>query len=229
METIVHDLIITIDGPAASGKSSISRQIAQKLGWKWVSTGAFYRAIGLLALRKDVNLLNEMDVLSAFEIENWSIQMDPDNTKVFIDDKDVSDQIYQENVGSAASTISQHQLIRQAILRSQRDCYQQIEPGQGLIAEGRDCGSVIFPAAGLKVFLTADPDQRALRRAQQEGLDLEQVRLAQKTRDLRDSTRKEAPMLAPEGAFLLDNSDQSLEQTVLEILNKAKKAFDIKL
>lgn len=223
------DRIITIDGPAASGKSSISRMLAKALGWKWVSTGAFYRAIGLLALRKDVNLLNEMDVLSAFEIENWTIQMDPENTKVFIDDRDVSDQIYQENVGIAASTISQHQLIRQAILRSQRDCYQNVDPGQGLIAEGRDCGSVIFPAAGFKVFLTADPLKRAQRRAEQEGLNLAQVRKDQKERDLRDRTRKEAPMLAPEGAFLLDNSGQSLNETVEEILNKAKKAFDIKL
>ncbi len=229
VDGIVSDLIITIDGPAASGKSTISRNIAKHLGWKWVSTGAFYRAIGLLALRKDVNLTNEKEVLSAFEIENWSIQMHPENTKVFIDDKDVSDQIYQEYVGTAASTISQHQLVRQAILRSQRDCYQQVDPGKGLIAEGRDCGSVIFPAAGFKVFLTADPLQRAQRRAEQEGLDLEKVRQDQKDRDLRDSSRKQAPMLAPEGAYLLDNSNITLDEAVLMILNKSKKAFDIKL
>jgi CMP/dCMP kinase len=229
LETTTMDQIITIDGPAASGKSTISRKLADKLGWKWVSTGAFYRTIGLLCLRKDVDLLNEKQVLAAFEIENWSIQMHPEITKVFIDDKDVSSQIYQEDVGTAASTISQHQLIRQAILRSQRDCYSNLDPGVGLIAEGRDCGSVIFPAAGLKVFLTADPERRAQRRAEQEGLDVNKVIKDQQARDARDSKRKVAPMLAPEGAYLLDNSDMTLDEAVELILGRAKKAFDITL
>lgn len=226
MSEISLDRIITIDGPAASGKSTISRVLADKLGWSWVSTGAFYRTIGLLCLRKDVDLSNEKEILAAFEIENWSIQMHPEITKVFIDNKDVSSQIYQEDVGTAASAISQHQLIRQAILRSQRECYQKVEPGQGLIAEGRDCGSVIFPAAGLKVFLTADSELRAQRRANQEGLELQKVLADQKTRDQRDSQRKTAPLVAPEGAYLLDNTDLSLETAVDLILEQYKKAFD---
>ncbi len=220
------DRIITIDGPAASGKSTISRTLAEKLGWSWVSTGAFYRTIGLLCLRKDVDLNQEKLVLAAFEIENWSIQMDPDLTRVYIDNRDVSSLIYQEDVGSAASTISQHPLIRQAILRSQRECYQKVQPGQGLIAEGRDCGSVIFPTAGLKVFLQADSGLRAQRRAQQEGLELQKVIDDQKARDLRDSSRKNAPMIAPEGAYLLDTSSMSLDTAVELLLEQSKKAFD---
>lgn len=223
---VAVDRIITIDGPAASGKSTISRKLADKLGWSWVSTGAFYRTIGLLCLRKDVDLTQEKEVLAAFEIENWSIQMHPEITKVFIDNKDVSSQIYQEDVGTAASTISQHQLIRQAILRSQRECYQNIEPGQGLIAEGRDCGSVIFPAAGLKVFLIADSELRAQRRAEQEGLDLNQVIQDQKVRDQRDSARKHAPMVAPEGAYILDTTGLTLDSAVDLIHDQFKKAFD---
>lgn len=223
---VALDRIITIDGPAASGKSTISRKLADKLGWSWVSTGAFYRTIGLLCLRKDVDLTNEKQVLSAFEIENWSIQMHPEITKVFIDNKDVSSLIYQEDVGTAASTISQHQLIRQAILRSQRECYQSIEPGQGLIAEGRDCGSVIFPAAGLKVFLIADSELRAQRRAEQEGLDLNKVIEDQKVRDQRDSGRKHAPMVAPEGAYILDTTGLTLDSAVDLIYDQFKKAFD---
>lgn len=226
-KTLVFDTIITIDGPAASGKSTISKKLADKLGWKWVSTGAFYRTIGLLCLRKDVDLSNEKEVLAAFQIENWSIQMHPEITKVFIDNKDVSSLIYQEDVGTAASTISQYPSIRQAILRSQRDCYLHLEPNQGLIAEGRDCGSVIFPAAGLKIFLTADPDRRAQRRAEQEGLDIHKVQEDQKARDARDTKRKIAPLVAPEGAILLDNSDLSLDEAVERILKHAKKAFDI--
>lgn len=226
-QSIERDRIITIDGPAASGKSTISRNLAKALGWKWVSTGAFYRTIGLLCLRKDVDLSNEKQVLAAFEIENWQIEMDEDLTRVFIDGNDVSSQIYQEDVGTAASTISQYSSIRQAILRSQRDCYLQVGPNQGLIAEGRDCGTVIFPAAGLKVFLTADSERRAQRRALQEGLDLNKVMEDQKQRDLRDAKRTSAPMVAPEGAYLLDNSNMELDQAVELILMRAKKAFDI--
>lgn len=221
------DPIITIDGPAASGKSTISKKVALVLGWDWVSTGAFYRAIGLLSLRKDVDLNNEKQVLAAFEMENWSIEMAKDQTKVFIDDVDVSDQIYQEEVGSAASAISQFQAIRKAILKSQRDCYSNIESGKGLIAEGRDCGSVIFPAAALKVFLTADAELRAKRRAEQEGLDPSKVLRDQKERDQRDGSRNVAPMIAPEDAFILDTTDMDLDEAVDLILTRAKKAFDI--
>lgn len=215
--------VVTIDGLAASGKSSVSRLLAAKLGWEWVSTGAFYRTIGLLCLRKDVNCAAEEEVLAAFQNEDWQVVMNPERTKVFIDGKDVTEQIYQENVGTAASNISVHTKIRQAILQAQRDC---LTP-QGLVAEGRDCGSVIFPSAGLKIFLVADPVKRAQRRAQQEGLDPKEVLQVQKQRDEQDSIRIEAPTIAPEGSITMDTSEHTLEEIVDKIYAMAQKKFDI--
>lgn len=217
------DKVITIDGLAASGKSSVSRLLAAQLGWEWVSTGAFYRAIGLLCLRKDVNLENEEQVLAAFQNEDWLIEKHPERTKVYIDGKDVTEQIYQEAVGTAASSISVHTKIRRAILQSQRDCLTH----QGLVAEGRDCGSVIFPSAELKVFLVADPVKRAKRRAIQEGIDPNEVLQVQKQRDEQDSIRIESPTVAPEGALIMDTSEYSLEQVVEKIYAVAQKKFDI--
>lgn len=222
MTKIKNINVITIDGPAASGKSTISRLVAESLGWKWVSTGAFYRTIGLLCLRKDVDMSDEKQVLAAFEFEDWDIQLEKDQTHVLMDGKDVSDQIYQEDVGSAASKISQHQKVRQAILKAQRDCQNE----KGLVAEGRDCGSVIFPEAPLKIFITADPEKRAIRRAKQEGLDLQKVLSDQKVRDKQDKERKEAPMKPAPGAIEIDNSELEISQAVDKILALAKKAFD---
>lgn len=217
------DKVVTIDGLAASGKSSVSRNLALKLGWEWVSTGAFYRAIGLLCLRKEVNGSDEEEVLSAFQNEDWQIKKAHERTQVFIDGKDVTEQIYQEAVGTAASNISVHTKIRKAILQAQRDCLTE----RGLVAEGRDCGSVIFPSAGLKIFLVADPVKRAQRRAEQEGLDPNEVLQVQKQRDKRDSIRIEAPTVAPEGSITLDTSEYTLEEVVDKIYALAQKKFDI--
>lgn len=221
--TMTIDKVVTIDGLAASGKSSVSRMLAAKLGWEWVSTGAFYRTIGLLCIRKDVNFENEEQVLAAFKNEDWKIVKHPERTQVMIDGKDVTEQIYQENVGTAASNISVHTKIRKAILQAQRDC---LTP-KGLVAEGRDCGSVIFPSAGLKVFLVADPVKRAQRRAIQEGLDPSEVLQVQKARDEQDSIRIEAPTVAPEGSVIIDTSEHSLEEVVDKIYALAQKKFDI--
>lgn len=217
-------LIITIDGPSASGKSTLSQKLSEHLEWNWVSTGAFYRSVGLLALRKEVRLDSEKEVLSALEFEDWSVCMSVHRTQVFIDGKDVSDQIYQEEVGSAASIISNHKNVRRAVLKAQRDCYELEK--KGLVAEGRDCGSVIFPEAPLKVFLTADPEERALRRAQQEGLISSQAQEMQKIRDLRDYQRKFYPKI-PSGAVRFDNSTQTLEESVKFLVDLAEKTFDI--
>ena len=207
-------MVVTIDGPAASGKSSVSRELARRLGWKWVSTGAFYRGLAYAALQLSVDL-DDVETLAQLTNNSvWSVELAPERTKVFFREQDVTDQISHEDVGNFASKISHYPAVRKALLEAQRNCAQG---SHGLVAEGRDCGTVVFPQAEAKVFLTASSEHRAARRASELGLDQDDMVKAQKQRDHQDSTRKVAPMTIPENAFVLDSTDLSLEEVVDQI------------
>lgn len=204
-------LVVTIDGPAASGKSSVSRELARRLEWKWVSTGAFYRGLAFAALQLSVDL---DDVSALAELTHnpvWKVSMEPERTKVYFQNEDVTDQIAHEDVGNFASKISHYPEVRKALLDAQRNCATVT---QGLVAEGRDCGTVVFPDASAKVFLTASSEHRAARRATELGLDQGDMVKAQKQRDHQDSTRKVAPMSVPVGAFELDSTELNLSEVV---------------
>ncbi|QDK37001.1 (d)CMP kinase [Bdellovibrio sp. NC01] len=204
-------MVITIDGPAASGKSSVSRELARRLGWKWVSTGAFYRGLAYAALQLSVDL---DDVKALAELTHnpiWSIRLESERTKVYFQDQDVTDQIAHEDVGNFASKISHYPEVRKALLEAQRNCSNGPD---GLVAEGRDCGTVVFPQAEAKVFLTASSEHRAARRATELGLDQDDMVKAQKQRDHQDSTRKVAPMAVPPNAFVLDSTELNLDEVV---------------
>lgn len=204
-------MVITIDGPAASGKSSVSRELARRLGWKWVSTGAFYRGLAYAALQLSVDL---DDVKALAELTHnpiWSIRLESERTKVYFEDQDVTDLIAHEDVGNFASKISHYPEVRKALLEAQRNCGNGPD---GLVAEGRDCGTVVFPNAEAKVFLTASSEHRAARRATELGLDQDDMVKAQKQRDHQDSTRKVAPMAVPENAFVLDSTELNLDEVV---------------
>lgn len=203
--------VITIDGPAASGKSSVSRELAKKMGWSWVSTGAFYRGIAYVAQKCEVPLDNENKLVELCQSGKWKIVMDNERTQVFLQDENVTDEIYLENVGDAASKISQFPKLRAALLQAQRDCATGVN---GLIAEGRDCGTVVFPNANLKIFLTAHSDSRASRRVLEHGGNVEEMKAQQSVRDAQDSSRTTAPMQVPENAHVIDTSEMSLIQVV---------------
>lgn len=208
--------IITIDGPAASGKSSVSRELAKRLGWKWVSTGAFYRGLAYVALKEDL-LLPEADAqklaaLAASPV--WSVRLDDDQTRVFYKNQDVTKEILSEENGTRASLISQIPEVRQALLQNQRNCAKGVP---GLVAEGRDCGTVVFPNARLKLYLTASQEERARRRASQQGLDFQETQKEQTKRDHQDSSRSAAPMKVPEGARVVDSGGLELSQVVDKI------------
>lgn len=213
------NFILTIDGPAASGKSSVSRELARRFGWSWVSTGAFYRGLAYVAHVRGTDLANE-DAL--VELANkmsesgstWQIKLTADQTLVFLDGKDVTEEIGREHVGSLASKISSFPKLRRALLEAQRHCANGIS---GLIAEGRDCGTVVFPNAQLKVFLTARAEDRAARRARDEGADFRQLIDEQKQRDHQDSSRKIAPMQASQDSFTIDTSDLGFSEVVSRI------------
>jgi len=216
--------LITIDGPAASGKSSLSRSLARKLQWNWVSTGAFYRALGLMAYKKNVDQNSESALVQLLNDFKLQVMPDPVQTQVYIDSVLCSfEEIYSVDNGTRASNVSRFPMIRQAVLDLQRDCYT--EPG--LIAEGRDCGTVIFPKAQLKVYLVANAAARASRRSDEyeDGKSVAEVEKALKERDQQDSSRKAAPMEAAKDAWILDSSNLSLEEVSDLVFTKASKIF----
>src|SRR5690242_11246027 len=145
-------LIITIDGPAASGKTSVSRELARMLGWSWVSTGAFYRGLAYVAQLAGVALDDENALSELCHSNIWEVRMTPENTLVFFKGKDVSARIYDEDNGAAASKVSQYMKVRKNLLEVQRRCAMNVA---GLVAEGRDCGTVVFPDAPVKIYLDA--------------------------------------------------------------------------
>ncbi len=208
--------VITIDGPSASGKSSVSRNLAKKLGWNWVSTGAFYRGLAYAAQQSKTDLNDEAALEALCSSKLWSVRMHVENTQVFWQGQDVSKHLNREDVGAVASRISLLPRVRSALLQAQRDC-SLVEPG--LIAEGRDCGTVIFPQARNKFYLTADSVHRAVRRAQEVGANIAETQKAQAARDHRDENRKTAPMQVPVGAQVIDTSLMTLDQVVETIFH----------
>ncbi len=203
--------VITIDGPAASGKSSVSRELAQRLGCVWLSTGAFYRGLAYVALQMNIELDDVKNITQLSQSPIWKVQMTAARTLVVFRDQDVTDLISHEDVGNFASRISHYPEVRKSLLAAQRNCANDVDC---LIAEGRDCGTVVFPAANAKIYLTASSEHRAARRAAEQGASAEQIQESQKVRDQQDATRKAAPLQIPEGAFVVDASDLSLSEVV---------------
>lgn len=206
--------VITIDGPAASGKSTVSRELAKRLQCSWVSTGAYYRGLAYIAQRSQVDLNNPQSLAQLAHSNHWRIGIDSEKTRVFFLEEDVTEYLSQEQVGNAASQISHYPEVRQALLEEQRKC-GLIEPG--IVAEGRDCGTVIFPQAQAKIYLTASSEHRAARRAQELGMAEEDLQKQQKQRDLQDSSRKVAPLQIPESALVLDTTHLNLNEVIDQI------------
>ena len=215
--------IITVDGPAASGKTSVSRELARRLGWKWVSTGAFYRGLAYVVHETGTSATEEPRIAALAVSRDWEVRMDDDNTKVIFNGKDVTSDIFQEAVGTMASRISQLPTVREKLLEPQRACAKNLP---GLVAEGRDCGTVVFPDAELKFYITADSEARAQRRALEHGAAVEGIKAAQQSRDKADSQRQVAPLKVADGAHTLDTSDMTLDQVVdrMESLVRARMA-----
>lgn len=216
--------VVTIDGPAASGKSSVSRELARRMGWKWISTGAFYRGLAYVAHEEGINLDDEAALVHLASSSIWSVEMQAERTEVIYQGHSVTDAISREDVGLWASQVSRLPKVRESLLQSQRDCEHKTP---GLVAEGRDCGSVVFPNAPIKVYLTADHVQRATRRAQDMGLSVEETVASQKVRDLQDSSRKAAPLQVPDKAWVLDTSDLTLVEAVGMIEARVKERLSV--
>lgn len=204
-------VVIAIDGPAGAGKSTIAKRVAEKLGYLHVSTGALYRAVALWALRLGTDL-KDMYRLTQLATEA-KIELLPENGRVLLNGEDVTEAIRAPQVSDAASKISVIPGVRRALLPVQRAIAQQ----SSIVMEGRDIGSVVFPEAQVKIFLDADPAERAHRRTRERAQEGEKANTALvagelHARDQRDRTRAEAPLVQAPDAELVDTTGLSLEQ-----------------
>ncbi len=208
-------MVITIDGPAGAGKSSVSKQIAEILGIKFLDTGAIYRAIALILHEAEIQ--PEENILLREALLKIKIKIL--GKKVYVNDFDVSSEIRTPKVDKLASVYSALKPVRESLLELQREQ----ENYGSLIAEGRDVGSVVFPNSDLKIYLTASPEARAKRRYDErisKGMtaDYEKILLDIKTRDEYDSQREVSPLKIPDGAIILDTSDMTEQQVIDKIL-----------
>jgi cytidylate kinase len=207
--------VITIDGPTASGKGTVAHRVADRLGFHYLDSGALYRLTALAALQKFIELQDEAALAALAEALPCKFVGD----QVWLAGENVSAAIRAEQIGNAASKIAVLPRVRQALFGLQLGF--RIAPG--LVADGRDMGTVIFPQAALKVFLTASVEARAQRRYKQlieKGFPANMDALLQdlRERDARDSNRAVAPLKPAEGAYLLDTSDMTADQAVEKVL-----------
>jgi CMP/dCMP kinase len=205
-------ITVAIDGPAGAGKSTLARRIAEKLGYLYVDTGAMYRAVALWALRANV-ALSDMHRLEQLAIEA-QIEFVPGKTTVLLNGEDVTEAIRALEIGQAASKVSLVPAVRRALVHKQREIGEQAS----VVMDGRDIGTVVFPVATVKIFLDADPEVRASRRASESSLPPDVVRNQIRERDRRDRTRPESPLLQAPDAVLVDTTGLSIDEVEAMLL-----------
>jgi cytidylate kinase len=211
--------VVAVDGPSGSGKGTVSRQLAVRLGWHYLDSGALYRLVALAALRKRVDL-GDADRLAALAA-GLNVRFAPagELERVYLDSAEVAAELRTEQAGEAASRVAAVPAVRTALLQRQRDFARW----PGLVADGRDMGSVVFPAATLKVFLTASAEERAMRRHKQlkeKGIDVSLPDLSWDIaqRDARDANRTVAPLRPAPEAHVIDSTSLSPKEVVDRIL-----------
>ena len=222
--------IITIDGPSGAGKSTVAKLIADKLGFKYLDTGAMYRAVTLYMIENQVDIKNEEEVINA--LNKLNIGFDS-NYRVYLDSQDITEDIRKEKVVKFVSEVSAISSVRRKMVDLQRDIAKE----GNYILDGRDAGSVVFPNADYKFYLEASLEERAKRRYKEElskevDISFEEVRESIKKRDKYDSNRKDSPLVVPENAIIIDTTNMTIDEVAEEItdifLNKKTiSIFDI--
>ncbi len=220
--------VITIDGPSGAGKGTICKLVAQKTQFALLDSGALYRLTALSALDKKIEIDNAdaaSDIAKNLDIR-FSIQ--DDKVVTLLEGNDVSLAIREERVGMTASKVAAYPLVREALLQRQRD-FKQLP---GLVADGRDMGTVVFPEAQVKIFLTASAEERAQRRVKQlkeagSEVDYQKILADIEARDFADSNRASAPLKPAEDAIVLDSTELSIQEVFEQVMSRAKTAFNL--
>lgn len=201
--------VVAIDGPAGAGKSSVARAVAQRLGFTYLDSGAMYRAVALTAIERG---REPADIAGSLRLEL--------SDGVRVDGEDVTQAIRRPEVSEAASQVAAEPLVRQAMVAEQR----RLLAAGDWVVEGRDIGTVVAPQAEVKVFLTADPEERARRRATELGVDPAGVLAEQTIRDARDTGREHSPLAPAPDAVVLDTTHLSFENVVTRVVELARRA-----
>lgn len=212
-------IIIAIDGPAGTGKSTVSRAVAAKLGLEYFDTGATYRVAALHCLREGVNLKNEDDVTAMVSTMNVEMRLDPANPAVILDDEDVSRLLHTDTISLVVSDVATNLQARAVLGDMQRRLIAASRKGAGMVVEGRDITSVIAPEAEVRVLLTADDEVRVARRAG-DGADPATVREAVLGRDRKDATVVEFHKAA-DGVVQIDTTDLTIDEVVSAVVRLA--------
>ncbi|MEK6700184.1 MAG: (d)CMP kinase [Nitrospirota bacterium] len=212
-------LVIAIDGPSGAGKSTVARRLAKRLGYTYIDTGAMYRAIGWKAKQEGIDPANETALAGLCGRIQVLLTNDADDPRIAVDGIDVSEAIRTPEMGMTASAVSKSPAVRARLLSLQRD----LGARGGVVMDGRDIGTVVFPDADVKFYLDASPEERGRRRyrelsAKGMAVDLDRITRELRERDLQDSGRAIAPLKRAEDALLIDSSDREIDEVVEAML-----------
>ncbi|HIV75436.1 MAG TPA: (d)CMP kinase [Candidatus Pseudogracilibacillus intestinigallinarum] len=212
-------LNIAIDGPAAAGKSTVAKQLAEALSIIYIDTGAMYRALTYVALKNNVSLTDEKALMDILHDTSITLQQSPNGQLVFVDGKDVTMTIREENVTNHVSLVATHRLVREEMVERQR----QLAANQNVVMDGRDIGTHVLPDAEVKIFLIASVEERAERRHQENiakgfSSNLKQLKQEIQERDELDMNREVSPLIKANNAIEIDTTSLSIEQVVEKIL-----------
>ncbi len=215
--------IIAVDGPAGAGKSTVGRALAERLGFDYIDTGSLYRAVAWGALRLGADPKSESSVLEALAKMNLGFHRGGAGWRVLVDGKDVTDELREEEVGRAASRVSAHRRVRKEMHSIQKRAAQ----GGGVVVDGRDMGTVVFPEAEVKFFLDASLEERTQRRLRERGESLgpsERAALRQEIeeRDRRDRSREASPLSPAEDAIFLDTTNLTIDEVLRFMIQEVK-------
>lgn len=221
---MTNPIQIAIDGPAAAGKSTIAKIVAEQLGYTYIDTGAMYRAITLKALNEGINMASNEEAGELLLRTEIDLQPTEAGQLVFLDNEDVTEAIRTQHVTKAVSEMAAHSLVRERMVELQR----QLAEGRGVVMDGRDIGNHVLPEAALKVYMSATVEERARRRYddnKNRGIDtpLAELQAEIATRDKMDSERESSPLRQSEDAIFLDTTNLSIQEAADKIMQLAKE------